>query len=350
MPLAQNSLSEDRVQFYRSLTAAVIAELVANKKLKVLQTPNPVDIRTWRLLNDQFFAVRPDVELRIYGHYEKLCDLTFLEKMGNVRRFEANCLMEATGVESIAHLKKLESLSIGIYGLESFEFLRDLDTTQLTSLSLAATFSKKPSLSIIAHCAGIKQLYIEGHSKDIEVVSNLIRLQDLTLRSVTVPSLAFLRGLTELWSLDIKLGGTKNLDDLSCMPGIKYLELWQIKGLSDLTPIGAMTGLQFLFLQALRNVQQLPNLSRLSALRRICLENMKGLKDLTFLMTAPALEELVHVSAQGREPQQYADLIAKGTLKRLIVGFGSNRKNNELRAMMNKAGVQEYQHSAFSFV
>jgi hypothetical protein len=51
----------------------------------------------WQLLNECFFAARPDVELRVYGHYSTECDLAFAHRVANVRRFAADCLMRAKG-------------------------------------------------------------------------------------------------------------------------------------------------------------------------------------------------------------------------------------------------------------
>ncbi len=350
MPLANFPSSPDRVTFRHSLSAAEIALLVADTKLRVLQTSDIVDPKTWDLLNSVFFAKRPDVELRVFSFGSKTCDLSFTSHLTNVRRFSADCLIKATGIEHLARLIDVESLAIGIRDLETFDFLREVQHSKLRRLSLMATLSKKPDLKVIEHFPLLDTIYIEGQSKNIEVLENLSLLEDLTLRSITVPSLSFLRGLPKLWSLDIKLGGIKNLNHLSGLPGLKYLELWQIKGLSDLGVIAELPGLQYLYLQALKNVERLPSLSTLTALRRLYLENLKGLTDLSFLETAPMLEELVHVAAQGREPSQYANILRKGALKRLRVGFGSKRKNDELHAMMEAAGVDEFQFEEFQFV
>lgn len=349
MPLIDLQTPAERLNFEGSLTPSEIDSLVTNQKLKVLQTSSPSDSNTWELLNARLFSVRSDVELRVYGHYGASCDLSFVAQLPNLRRFAADCLTEATGVESIESLTSIERLSIGIYRLESFDFLQRVNPERLTHLSLGATFSKRPRLKVLERFSSIQQLYVEGQSKDAEVIGELKLLQDLTLRSTTVPSLEFLIDLPELWSVDIKLGGTTNLGALASLKGVKYLGLWQIKGLNDLSPIAEMLGLQYLFLQALRNVERLPDLSRLTALRRIVLENMKGLTDLTSLATAPALEEFLYVSAQGRDPKQFSELLAKGKLKRMLVGFGSDRKNAELRAMQEAAGVESYSHRAFQY-
>jgi hypothetical protein len=256
----------------------------------------------------------------------------------------------SVGIEHIARcLGNLESLSIGIYDLEDFEFLSDLNPSCLRRLSLGATFSKKPRLRVIERFTALESLQIENQRKDIEVIGELTRLEDVTLRSITLPSLDFLRFLPALWSLDVKLGGTKNLADLPHIKGLKYLELWQISGLTDLAPISEITGLQFLFLQSLRNVVRMPDLSRLQALRKIYLENMKGLKDLTALENAPSLEEFTHVDARGLEPSDYVGLIGGGKLKRMNVGFGSERKNATLRKIIEAAGIEAVWHRDFAF-
>ena len=87
--------------------------LAGQPHIKVLQCSSPVRDAVWVLLNEHLFAVRPDVELRVYGHYSTECDLSFARAMTNVRRFAADCLMRAKNVEAIAAIPCLESLSLG---------------------------------------------------------------------------------------------------------------------------------------------------------------------------------------------------------------------------------------------
>jgi len=68
MAMSDRRISRERMQFQRSLTSAEIEMLVADRDLRVLQTAEPVENETWELLNARFFPLRPDVELRIYGH------------------------------------------------------------------------------------------------------------------------------------------------------------------------------------------------------------------------------------------------------------------------------------------
>jgi len=342
-------LSGERVDFSGSLSASDVKTLVQNRELETLQVSEPVKSETWDLLNEKLFAVRRDVTLRVYGFYSHKCDLTFLRQLPNVQRFCADCLTKATGIEEVATLRNLESLTVGIYGLESFAFLDAVPHRSLRSLALWQTKSKKPRLSSLARFTQLRELYLEGQQTDIEVISHLPQLEKLMLRSITLGGLDMLRGLKHLWSVDIKLGGTKNLAALEGMKRIKYLELWQVRGLSDLSVISTLVGLQFLFLQSLPNVSAFPNLSPLRALRRVCLENMKGLKDMAALLNAPALEELIYVDARGREPAEFAEILKSKTLKKIVVGFGSKKKNDVLADMATRAGIKKFDRSEFSF-
>src|SRR5690242_13250842 len=91
--------SKSRYQFTDSLTPQTIELLVSRPELRVLQCSTPISTATWDRLNSSFFTRRPDVELRVYGFYGLVCDLWFLSRLRNVRRFSADSLMQATGVE-----------------------------------------------------------------------------------------------------------------------------------------------------------------------------------------------------------------------------------------------------------
>lgn len=340
--------ASSRHEFKDPLTPQTVELLVSRPELRVLQCSTPVSGATWDLLNSSFFTRRPDVQLRVYGFYGLVCDLSFVSRLQNVRRFSADALMLATGVEHLVELEQLESLAIGIFDLKNFDFLADLPIS-IRELSLEATRSRKPRLGLLKRFSSLVTLYLDGQQRDIEVLAELETLENLTLRSITTRNLSYLKPLDRLQSLDIKLGGISDLSGLEDKSSIKYLELWQIKGLSDIGVVSSLSGLQFLFLQSLKHVRQIPGLARLTHLRRVWLENMKGLEDLTAIAGAPGLEEFVHTSAQNFEPDQYEALIRHPRLQRMFVGFGSERKKQALEKQMFKAGIETYSHRDFVF-
>lgn len=330
-------LDSRRAEFERQLTREEVQLIASDTTLQVLQCSSPVASQTWDLLNESLFPQRPDVELRLYGFYSFVCDLSFLSRVPNVRRFSADCLRRAVGIEHLGSLTQLQELCVGIYDLEDFDFL-SLVPNNIRGLSLAATKSRKPRLDLLARFHSLKQLYLERQQQGIEVLSQLSTVEEVILRSISTKSLSYLSGLRHLWSLDVKLGGIRDFSPIANKASIKYLELWQVRGLSDLSFISSLPGLQYLFLQSLRNVRQIPDLSKLSRLRRLHLENMKGLKDITAILQAPALEEFSHVSAQNISPEQYAPLLQMPTLKSVRVGFGSRKKNDAFAQLAMRLG------------
>jgi hypothetical protein len=343
-------LFQDRIDFDDSLTHQEVQVLIADEDLKVLQCSRPVELKTWELLNDTFFAKRPEVELRVYGFYTSVCDLAFTSLMTNVHHFSADCLMDAIRVEHLGSMENLESLGVGIYHLESFDFLSSL-TPRLKKLFLGRTKSKRPDLSPLSRFWSLEKIYLEGQQRNIEILSQLGTLNCVVLRSISTSDIGYLRPLERMWSLDIKLGGIKDLSAIDGMGNIKYLELWQIKGLSNIEVVSNLTGLQYLFLQSLRQVTQLPSLNYLEKLRRIQLDNMKGLIDISSLEFAPALEEFVHWGARNMQPEDYHPLLRNPSLKRAFVGFGSERKNRRFEELLQEHKLETWKvRKKFEFI
>jgi len=256
--------------------------------------------------------------------------------------------MKAVGVEHLSALERLEELSVGIFSLDSFDFLKALPKG-IKSLFLGATKSRKPRLDALNRFRSLRKVYIEGQQNGIDVLAELQGLEDLTLRSISTPGIEYVSKLPRLWSLDIKLGGIQNLSAISGKESIKYLELWQIRGLSDISVVSSLTGLQYLFLQSLRNVSRIPDLSKQTRLRRLSLENMKGLRDVSAIRQAPALEQFIHVAAQNIRPEQYQDLLDNPTLRELLIGFGNKRKNQEFERLVTQSGKTKYRPAEFVF-
>jgi hypothetical protein len=292
------------------------------------------------LINESFFSLRPDVELRVYGHSSIECDLAFTPRMVNVRRFAADCLTSAKNVGAIAEIPELESLSLGIFELQDFAVLENIQPT-LTALSLGATRSKKPHLEALGRFTSLKALYLEGQSNGIDVLGQLPGLEDVTLRSITTADLRYLSPLERLWSLDIKLGGIRSFDGIEGKDTIKYLELWQIRELEHASVVASLPGLQNLFLQSLQRVKGLPRLDECRPLRRLWLENMNGFVDLEPLETAPALEEFALVDGRRQHPQQLVPLLRNPALRRVKAGFGSARKNHAFAKLRETYGKED---------
>jgi hypothetical protein len=279
-----------------------------------------------RLLTDddfrrlgEWFRPYPEMTLRAYGSYDhSIVDLEFLRFFPTLRRFGADALWDSlTSLDGLRHLPPdLEQLGIG------------------------ATRAKL-DLAVLARFPELTWLFLEGQTKHLEVISGLARLDDLTLRSITMPDLSLLQPLKRLRSLDLKLGGTHDLRLLPRVGELRYLELWMIRGLTDVSAVGQIPSLRSLFLQALRQVEALPDFRQAAELRRIRLETMKGLRDLRPLATAPALEGVELIDMRHLQPADLAPLVGLPRLKAVTPGLGSHRKNEAAVAMLGLPRVSE---------
>ena len=330
-----------RAEFDDSVSADDLRELTKQSRLRVLQCSAPVRDAVWHRVNEHFCAARPDVEIRVYGHYASVCDLTFARFLPNVRRFAADCLMRATGIEAIAEIPDLESLSLGVFDLEDFSVLGRF-SQGLQSLSLGATRSKRPNLDPLRRFRSLRVLCLERHSKGIEVLNELRELEDVTLRSISTPDLQYLSHLPRLWSVDIKLGGIRGFAGIDGKESIKYLELWQVRELRNIDVVGTLPGLQNLFLQSLPRIGSFPRVGESRRLRRIVVENLKGLSDFTALETAPALEEFALLAGREQTPRQILPVLKNPSVRRVSAYFGSDHKNDEFSRLREEHGKASF--------
>jgi hypothetical protein len=253
----------------------------------------------------------PEMTLRAYLRHR---DLEFLRFFPFLRRFDVDAA----------------------YDLESFDGLRHLPA-DLEQLAIGGT-KRRLDLLGLERFHGLKSLFLEGHTKRIEVISSLTSLENLSLRSITLPDLSLLLPLPYLRALEIKLGGTTDLRLLPRIGKLRYLELWRIQGLSDVSAIGDMSDLQCLFLQTLKHVESLPDLGKATALRRVRLQTMKGIHDLRPLASAPALEELVLDDMPQLHPDDLTPLIGLPRLRAVSARIGI-KKRDAVRALLGLPDV-----------
>ena len=267
----------------------------------------PLTEADYRLLA-RVIAEHPSVGFYVYqdleGHFR---DLDFLRHFTGLRQLHVRGLRglrDVGGLEYVA--PDLETLSIG----------------ELRRFRL--------SLGFLRSCRRLRRLEIEGHTRDIEAIGELNELRELKLRSITLPDLALLKPLSKLESLDLKLGGIRDLRHLPEIGRLRYFEAWRIRGLEDLSPLAGVTTLQKLFLQTLNRVTDLPEMGRLELLRSVSLEALKGVRDLAPLARAPALEQLWLFQMDQLQPKDLAVLLGHPTLRELNVWLGSERKRREV--------------------
>lgn len=318
-------LFPDRIEIGKNISEQTIKKIAENLEVKIVQFTQNLDEDLWTLLDKILFKKREDITLRLYGGFS---DLHFLQKIQHIKHIAVNVLERPKGLEYLAALQGLKSLEFDIYELEDFDLLYDI-SDKLEILFIGKTQSKKPDLKPLEHFHHLKLLQIENQHKNIEVVSSLVNLKDLTLQYITTPDLEYLKSLKQLESLNITFGGIHNFEAIQGMNNIKHLELYQIRLLEDISFISTLTGLQSLYLSSLPRVVELPSFKNLKFLKKIQLENMKGLQNIDSLEFAPALQEFIHSSVKSMQPEDYIPLFKNKSVKTIVCGFGSAKKNDE---------------------
>ncbi|ANF97885.1 hypothetical protein [Paenibacillus bovis] len=327
------TIHPDTIQIEKSLTGAEVRELADHPDLRIIQLAEALEPDSWKLLNTHLFAVRQDVRLRVYGFYDSVGDLGFLEWLPELRRLSLECEGEIRNLDALGSLGRLDQLQLSLATLTELDILEQVPST-LTDLHIGRTLSRKPDLQVLSRFGQLQNLHIDGHHKSLDIIRQLSTLQQLTLQSITVPDLAFVQPLQNLQDLTIRLGGIRDLKALAAQESIRYLQLSQIKGLEDITVIASLTGLQYLFLQALPHIRELPSFADLPRLRKIALDNMKGLRDIHTLEYAPGLIEFTHREAWEMKVAAYEPLLRNPSLKRAYAKLKTPRMMKQFHQLL----------------
>jgi hypothetical protein len=260
---------------------------------------------------------RPEIALRAYGYSgpTSYTDLDFLYYFPNIRNLEIS-LWSLTNLDGLRAIRNLDSFTFG------------------------ATKTKRHSLAFLTRFSTLRKLYIEGHTKEIRVLSELGGLEQLTLRCVSLPNLKLLMGLGRLRTVEILFGGTTNLEALQHLPRLNYLDLTWIRKLEDVSIIGNLKHLEGLHLQALRNVTKLPSFRDLRSLRAVYLEAMRGLSNLQAIADAPALEGLYLQDLPKLDPSSLRCFVGHPTLRAFHGGLGGMKRNAEAEALLGLPPTQ----------
>ena len=137
----------------------------------------------------------------------------------------------------------------------------------------------------------------------------------LTLWAVKLPD-GLLASLPHLEFLDLRGVSGTSLGAVDGCRHLRFLQVNQVRGVSDLDLLPTLTSLELLSLYGQPKVTHLPSFAPLTKLRRAELGSLKGLSGLTGLHDAPALEELVLMNVVGVAGEDAPRLAAHPTLTR----------------------------------
>jgi Leucine-rich repeat (LRR) protein len=239
---------------------------------------------------DEILSLRQDITFRLFGFYdEDKVDISFLLKMPHLKnlcidRIDFRNDQQKINFDVLARLR-LKQFYIDCFDLRNYEFIKYLSDDLEDLLITADTMGP----GIVFDCAwllkyvNLKSLWLgKKAKKNIELLSQLPKLKDLTLRGIKIADFSFLHKMN-LEKLALFWNSNNDLHELGKLKNLREIELWRINKLDDISFIEDMTNLEIIRLEDLKHVTSLPDLSKLTKLKKIVLNgtgiDMKSLPD-----------------------------------------------------------------------
>jgi hypothetical protein len=279
-----------------------------------------------------------ELEVRFFGHYGGHFDASVLNHIPDVSWLSVDCL-EIVNEQEIANLAPLRRLSFGVYKFDKPRFLYQLDLRKLDSLVLSENAKRNLDLSALQNSRELETLFLNGFSKNIEVLAGLPKLKQLSLGGIAkTQSLRFVCDMSGLRSLTLILGSRQSIDEIA-HPGLEELSVLRVRGLEGLGSLERFPCLRELTVEDQNKIGSI-NVSG-SSLRKLILMNCKNLKEIEGL---GGLGELV----EFRTSQTRLDLKAllegewPPSLEVLALYSGSQKWNDAARETLNRRGYREF--------
>lgn len=242
-------------------------------------------------LNELCLEYDDNFSVRFYGHYQDSFDCMTLQKLPNIKALWLDCLMKVDNLEVLTELKNLRRLSLGVFELKETEIFQANNLKKLKKLIIGETRTKALNLQYLESYTDLDYLIICGHTKNIEVVGKLAKLEYLGLNSISKVKLNFVNKLKKLKSLHFVLGGRENLDEIE-ENEIETLEIIRVKAFNSFKNISNFKKLKNLLIEDQIQLTKLHFDKEISTLTDFKLINCKTFKSLTGLEKLSELKQL----------------------------------------------------------
>ena len=232
-----------------------------------------------------------NLQIRFYGHSNKIFDCKTLLKVNNVKSLSINCFKKVKNLNRLSELKSLEKLIVGIDDFKEIEILNSDNLKSIVELSLGDT--KNLNLEYLKEYKKLNWLGISGQFKNLESIGKIENLETLYLSSISKKEpLDFVNQLKKLKNLHISLGSRENIDEINGEQ-LETLKLLWIKNLQSFNNISRFKNLKYLQVENQRNIETIKFDSEMKSLSRLGIINCKGLIKLEGLEHLKVLKTLV---------------------------------------------------------
>ena len=279
------------------------------------------------------------LEVRFFGHYGDVFDARVLSALPSVRWLSVDCLTRIANEDRLYELPLLERLSFGAFEFDRPDFLDGFQLQRLTKLSLSETRNRKLDLGALHRCASLTELFIGGHTRNIEALAGAPLLRQLRLSGMPKQrDLSFVGVIASLQSLSLLLGGRPSFDEVRSHT-LHELEVIRVRGLETIGRLDRFPNLRRLRVE---DQLQLHSLSVAGApLHELSVVNCKNLEALSGLETLTELEHL-RVSRTKLDLETLRDRSWPPSMEVVALYSGSQKWNTEARSLLDRRGYKEF--------
>ena len=316
----------------------LLQEVQAGRSV-VVQFGEPVyDAAYLGLLNALCAEADDKLCIRFYGHYGTRFDCGNLRYLTSVK----SLTLDVDAVDNFTALKLLDmprKLHICVFNLDAVDFLSWKNLHALTSLGLAANKKNNIDLGPLVHFTGLTDLFLGGHTKNLDSVGSLDRLAKLSLNLPASASIEFVNNLRNLASLRFVLGGRQDLSELRILP-IEALEIVRVKGLNSLGDLSRFSNLQHFSMEDQLQVSAIAFPPGSTSLLSVNLFNCKGLSSVAGLSNTPSLSEL-RIGRTAIDFEVFMQQEFPTSLEILAFYTGKKRQDEAIKERLSAIGYSD---------
>lgn len=330
---------EERWTDVRVPDRAKIGELIRSGTKLILQySKPPYATPLLRTLNDLCEKHGDKITVRFYGHYSSCFDARILKHLPSVVNLVMDCLRSAIHLEEVWDLRKLRSLSLGVYELDRSDILSGENLRHLTYLVVGDTKKTRINLLPVSEMRDLNHLRLVGQPLNIDAIASLPKLSTLALTRIPKSTrLTFINGLSQLRDLEILLGGRSSIAELQ-HPTLQQLSIVRVLGFSDFNSAG-FPGLLDLKIEDQTRLLELSFGRENKRLESLSLHNCKSLKSLKGLRQLEGLTRLGIYRTSLDIDQLHADGLPPG-LVHFRFGTGKVSVDRRVQSRLSAAGFQ----------
>lgn len=279
------------------------------------------------------------LEVRFFAHRETGFDADVLRHLPNVANLSLDTLTTISNPEIVGALPRLKRLRFGVYRLDDPGIVGRLGVARLKRLTLAENHKRNFDLAPLAQARDLTHLFIQGHARNIEAISSLSKLEDLSLSGF--PSrhdLRFANNLKALRRLFLILGSRTTIDEFS-HPGLQALKVVWVKTLQGLGPLSRFPLLSDLVVEDQLQISSV-DLSGIP-LERLRLSNCKTLARLEGLETLDRIRAL-SVDRTALDLEALANRAWPASLDTVMLSSPSAARNRAIRETLAARGYRDF--------